>query len=129
MTARLWALIGTGAVIALLIGVVLWQRNSLTAAEADAKAKKEQISQLTEANKSQLSIINSQAQARIDNDAIADLVASRVGAIKVRETNTQTIIKEAKQNDPATRDWSSVPVPRVVQNAINTADPISAPAR
>lgn len=113
---RFWPLF----VIVPLIFVVLFQRNTITGrtAERDAAVKAE--AQVREANRSQEETIRRMAGARIDNDAIAEAVAARLGNVKTREVNTRTIIEKAKQDDPNVRDWADRPIPNSVRGALNT---------
>lgn len=118
-----------GLIIALAF-VVLFQRNSLTDKSAKIEAAAKTEAQLREANKSGDDIIKALASARIDNDKIAEAVAARIEGIKTREVRTNTIIKEAKANDPIVRAWADSPIPSRVRDALNTpGGRVSAPAR
>lgn len=117
-------------VIVALVFVVLFQRNSLTDKSAKIEAAAKTEAQLREANKAGDDIIKAMASARIDNDKIAEAVAARLGEVKTREVRTNTIIKEAKANDPIVRAWADSPIPSRVRDALNTPrDRLSAPAR
>lgn len=118
-----------GLIVALAF-VVLFQRNSLTDKSAKIEAAAKTEAQLREANKSGDDIIKALASARIDNDKIAEAVAASIEGVKTREVRTNTIIKEAKANDPIVRAWADSPIPSRVRDALNTpGGRVSAPAR
>jgi len=119
-----WAIIRKFApfvAIALLIGVFLWQRNSLTDVHAKLDAKSAEAAQLAKANEANAKVIEGFSQQRIDNDAIATAVAAKVSGNATREVQTQTIIKEAVKNDPTVRAWADSPIPDGVRSAVNAS--------
>lgn len=116
--------------IALLVGLFLWQRNSLTAARADVRTATAAIAQLNETNRANVAQMAKVAQARIDNDAIASAVAERLAGNGTRETHTETVIREVMQNDPVSRAWGDTPVPDSVRSALaRPGDRVPQPAR
>lgn len=120
--AALWALFKRFWFVIPIVAlafIVLFQRNTITGrtAERDAAVKAE--AQVREANRSQEETIRRMAGARIDNDAIAEAVAARIGDVRTREVNTRTIIERAKANDPQVRDWADSPIPNGVRGALN----------
>ena len=121
--ALVWAFIKRFWYVAPLIAlafIVLFQRNTITdrTAKLDASVKAE--AQLRETNKANADIIEALSQRRVDNDAIAEAVAAKLGTVKTREVNTRTIIERAKANDPNVRDWADRPIPDSVRGALNT---------
>jgi hypothetical protein len=125
MSLRLALIVGTGVLIAILIGIVLWQRGALIERAGTIQAATTQIDALTAANVQNQRVIATMAAARIDNDAIADAVARRIGSNTVRETETRTIIEKAKADDPIVYNWAVVPVPGSVRSALKrSTDPV-----
>lgn len=121
--AALWALFKRFWFVIPLVAlafIVLFQRNTITGRTAERDAAQAQAAQLQETNEANQDIIEALAQARIDNDAIAEAVAARIGEVRTREVNTRTIIERAKQDDPVVRDWANEPIPSSVRGALNT---------
>ncbi|WLJ71245.1 hypothetical protein [Sphingomonas phage Birtae] len=121
--ALVWAFIKRfwwiGALVALAF-VVLIQRNTITDRTAERDQSKAEAAQLRETNKANEDIMKALASRRVDNDAIAEAVAARLGTVREREVNTRTIIERAKQDDPNVRDWADRPIPNSVRDALNT---------
>lgn len=97
---------------------LLFLRADLAHKETQLVTSKAQVADLTKANKDAQTVIAAFAQQRIDNDAIAELVAAKIKVTNVRETNYQTTIERIAANDPAVRDWRNVPVPVGVRRAL-----------
>ena len=104
--------------IVALIFVVLFQRNTITDRNAKVAAAAVRVADVTDANKSLAKALDATKQARIDNDAIAEAVAARIGGTQTRLVETRTIIEKAKANEPAVRAWGAVPVPVSVRQAL-----------
>jgi LysB family phage lysis regulatory protein len=113
--------------IALLIGLVLWQRNSITAAEATAEAQKVRIEDLNKANASLDATVKDFAAQRVANDKIFGDLLAAVGGNETRLVETRTIIEKAIANDPVVRAWYDTPVPDSVREALRAraVDPAS----
>lgn len=114
--------------LALLVGVVLWQRAHIAEQAGDLKVERTKVADMTEANKTLSQTIDMVTRQRVDNDAIAEAVTARLQGNVQREVQTKTIIERAVQNDPAVRDWGGVPVPSSVREALRPG-PVDAPAR
>ena len=109
-----------------LIGLtfaLLFMRADLAKKETALVTSKAQVADLTKANKDAQTVIAAFAQQRIDNDAIAELVAAKIKVTNLRETNYQTTIERIATNDPAVRDWRNVPVPVGVRSALQADRP------
>ncbi len=106
------------APLVILSFIVLWQRADISGKAADLKVAAAQNADLTKANKHADDVIASFKQQRIDNDAIAQLVADKIKVSNVRETNYQTTIERIATNEPQVRDWRAVPVPDSVRRAL-----------
>lgn len=106
--------------LALLVGVVLYQRAHIAEQAGDLKVERVKVADMTEANKTLSETIDKVTRQRVDNDAIAAAVTAALQGNLQREVQTKTIIERAVQNDPATRDWAGVPVPDGVREALRT---------
>ncbi len=106
---------------------VLWLRADISAKAAKLAVADAKNADLTKANKDAQTVIAAFAQQRIDNDAIAELVAAKIKVTNTREVNYQTTIERIAANDPAVRDWRAVPVPASVREALHPNRP-NAPA-
>lgn len=100
-----------------LMFAVLFMRASLAHKDTQLVTAHAQVEDLTKANKDAQIVIKSFAQQRIDNDAIASAVASKIKITNTRETNYQTTI-ERIAGEPQVRDWRAVPVPASVRGAL-----------
>ena len=106
--------------LALLVGVVLWQRAHIAEQAGDLKVERAKVADMTEANKTLSQTIDMVTRQRVDNDAIAAAVTAALQGNTQREVQTKTIIERAVQNDPAVRDWGGVPVPSSVREALRS---------
>lgn len=106
--------------LALLVGVVLWQRAHIAEQAGDLKVERAKVADMTEANKTLSQTIDMVTRQRVDNDAIAAAVTAALQGNLQREVQTKTIIERAVQNDPAVRDWGGVPVPSSVREALRS---------
>lgn len=120
---KFWPLL----VIVPLAFVVLFQRNTITGRTAERDAAVARVADVTTANKGLSDTIASMAAARVDNDAIAEAVAKRIGNTNTRLVETRTIIEKATRNDPAVRTWGAVPVPSSVREALRPREANPAP--
>lgn len=105
-------------VIVPLAFIVLFQRNTITGRTAERNAAVARVADVSEANKSLSHALDTVRQARVDNDAIADAVAARIGSNSARLVETRTVIERVKANEPAVRAWGAVPVPSSVREAL-----------
>jgi hypothetical protein len=112
--------LGPFIAIALLIGFVLWQRNTISTQGGKLNLAAQQITDLTAANASAQVTINGFAQQRIDNDAIAAAVAKRLESNRAQTEGQRQAIRNAT-NDPSVRNWANQPVPSSVRNVLETA--------
>lgn len=126
MTLALIRKLAPFVIVALLVGFILFQRNSITAANARLAAKTEEAKNLTAANKNAADTIAKFSQQRIDNDAIATAVASKIKVTNTREVTYQNTIEKANADDPQVSDWRSVAVPARVRSALSTNQPDAA---
>ncbi len=104
-----------------LIGLtfaLLFMRVSLAHKDTQLVTAKAQVEDLTKANKDAQIVIKRFEQQRLDNDAIASLVAAKIKVTNTRETNYQTTIERIANNDPQVRDWRNVPVPDSVRRTL-----------
>lgn len=85
--------------------------------ETDLANRTAQVKDLTKSNEDAALTINRFAQQRIDNDAIADMIASRIKITNTRETDYKTIIQKAV-TDAKVASWATTPVPVSVRNAL-----------
>lgn len=108
--------------VAALFFVVLFQRNTITDRTAKLEASQKEAKDLTEANKANAKVIASLSARQVDNDAIANAVASKIQVNVTRETIVRTNIEKAKANDPQVRAWADTPIPDSVRRALR-ADP------
>lgn len=106
--------------LALLVGVVLWQRAHIAEQAGDLKVERAKVADMTEANKTLSQTIDMVTRRQVDNDAIAAAVTAALQGNTQREVQTKTIIERAVQNDPAVRDWGGVPVPSSVREALRS---------
>jgi hypothetical protein len=106
--------------------VVLFQRNTITSRTAARDAAQARVKDVSEANAGLQRTLDVMAKARIDNDAIAEAVAKRIGNAQTRLVETRTIIEKARRDDPVVRDWGAVPVPSRVREALRTREADSA---
>lgn len=114
LVKRFWPFaLGLGALIA--VGALYLDNK---AAHADLKVAQQRVSDVIAANKSLNTALTAVSAQRVDNDAIAAAIAGKLGAIKTRETQTQTIIERAIASDPKTAAWASVAVPDSVRSAL-----------
>lgn len=111
---RFWPLF----VIVPLAFVVLIQRTTISDKTAKLDAKTAEAANLSKANAANVRIIEGFSKQRIDNDAIAEAVATRLNKNGVREVNTRTVIERLKRDDPQVRDWANVPVPDSVRRTL-----------
>lgn len=109
-------------VIVPLAFLVLFQRNTITGRTAERDAAVARVADVTEANKGLAHALDTVKQARVDNDAIADAVAARIGSNQTRLVETRTIIERAKANEPAVRAWGDAPVPSSVRAALRARE-------
>lgn len=105
--------------LAILLGIVLWQRNSLTDKSAKLEAASGAVSRLEATNAANQKTINDFAQQRVDNDAIAEAVASRIDVNRAATQAVNNKLKDAYRNDPNVRTWADMPIPDSVRRAIN----------
>jgi hypothetical protein len=112
--------LGPFIAIALLIGFVLWQRNTISTQGGRLNVAAQQITDLTAANASAQAQIDKFAQQRIDNDAIAAAVAQRLDSNRAHTEGQRQAIRNAS-NDPSVRNWANQPVPSSVRNVLETA--------
>jgi hypothetical protein len=99
---------------------LLFMRASLANKETQLVTAHAQVADLTKANKDAQNVIERFAAQRMDNDAIASLVAAKIKVTNTREVNYQTTIQRIANNDPAVRDWRAVAVPASVRGALQT---------
>lgn len=99
---------------------LLFVRVSLAKKETQLATSQASIASLTKANKDAQIVIAAFAQQRIDNDAIASLVAAKIKITNTREVNYQTTIQRIAANDPTVRDWRAVSVPISVRGALSS---------
>lgn len=111
---------GPFIVIALLIGFVLFQRNTISTQSGKINLAAQQITDLTAANASAQAQIDKFAQQRIDNDAIAAAVAQRLETNRAQTEGQRQAIRNAT-NDPTVRNWANQPVPSSVRHVLETA--------
>lgn len=111
--------LGPFIAIALLIGFVLWQRNTISTQGGRLNVAAQQITDLTAANASAQAQIDKFAQQRIDNDAIAAAVAQRLDTNRAHIEGQRQAIRNAS-NDPSVRNWANQPVPSSVRNVLET---------
>lgn len=111
-----------------LLGVALMiTRGTLADVRGDLKAADARVQSLNEANATLSHTIDMVGRQRVDNDAIAAAVAAQLQGNVARETTTKTIIERAVQNDPATADWGSRPLPDGVRAALRSGEDDPAP--
>lgn len=111
--------LGPYIAIALLIGFVLWQRNTISTQGGRLNVAAQQITDLTAANASAQAQIDKFAQQRIDNDAIAAAVAQRLETNRAQTEGQRQAIRNAT-NDPTVRNWANQPVPSSVRHVLET---------
>lgn len=118
--AKIAALIGTGVIIVGLVMAVLWMRgnNAKLAGEVDVVTLQRDTA--IQANKENEKTIEAFRQQRVDNDAIATAVASKLSLNRARTERSRQAIRNA-QDDPTVRAWANEPVPDSVSRAINPA--------
>jgi hypothetical protein len=117
MSLRLWALIGTGAIIAGLVIAVLWLRgnNAKLAGQVDVVTiERDSAVKANEANEKTIEAFRNQ---RVDNDAIAAAIASKLNSNRARTEGQRQAIRNA-QNDPNVRAWANQPIPSIVRDTI-----------
>ena len=107
--------------------VILFQRNTITSRTADRDKAVARAADVTEANKSLKDALDIVKQQRVDNDAIAEAVAKRIGKSETRLVEYRTTIERVKSNDPVVRAWGAVPVPPVVREALRAGEDAPAP--
>lgn len=112
---RYWYLI----VIAALVFVLLYMRGDMTSLESAKEKAETKAATLQAVNDTNAKVIEGFTAQRIANDAIIKQLSEAKSANVVRETNTRTIIEEAKRNDPAASSWVNTPVPDSLRRAIN----------
>lgn len=105
-------------IIVVLAFVVMFMRTTIATRTADRDAARARVAEVTEANKSLNDTVKSFAQQRVDNDAIAEAVAARIGGNTTRLVETRTIIEKAKRDDPVVRAWGALLVPSSVREAL-----------
>ena len=106
-------------VIVALVFVVLIDHARIADKEKALVAREAQVADLTKSNEDAALVINRQAQSRIDNDAIASAINSKLKVNVTRETNTRTIIESAGDGNPAIHTWLSQTDPSVVRNSLS----------
>lgn len=111
---RFWYVI---PLVGLLI-TVLVMRNDLTDKTAKLDAANTRVTDVTAANKGLSTALDQVKAARVDNDAIANAVAAKIGTNTVRETVTHTTIEKAAANDPAVKAVVDTPLPQSVRDAL-----------
>lgn len=111
---RFWPLF----VIVPLAFVILFQRNTISQQSGDIAVKEVQITGLTNANEQNVKVIESFRQMQVDNEAIAQNVASLLSNNATREVHTREVIERAKEDDPLVRDWANQSVPSGVRRAL-----------
>lgn len=116
--------LGPFIAIALLIGFVLWQRNTISTQSGKLNVAAQQIVDLTAANASAQATIDSFAERRIDNDAIAAAVAQRLDSNRAHTEGQRQAIRNAS-NDPTVHDWAAMPIPDLIRRLLN--DEVAAP--
>jgi hypothetical protein len=115
LLARFWYVVP----IVALTGAVWWLHEDNAVKAANLKAAALQVQTVTTANAGLAVAINAVKAQRIDNDAIATAVASKIGTNTVRETVTNNTIEKAVANDPKVAEWASTPVPIGVRQALS----------
>jgi LysB family phage lysis regulatory protein len=105
--------------IALLIGFVLWQRNTISTQSGKLNVAAQQITDLTAANASAQVTIDSFSKQRIDNDAIAAAVATRLESNRALTEGTRQAIRNASNANPTVRAWADTAVPDSVRRALS----------
>lgn len=110
--------------IALLIGFVLWQRNTISTQKGDLHVAAQQIVDLTAANASAQATIDNFAVRQVDNDAIAVAVAAKLNLNRAQTEKVRVEMRKA-QNDPTVRDWAAMPIPDLIRRLLN--DEVTAP--
>lgn len=105
-------------VIAILIGVVLWMRGTNNQLQGERDLAVAENVQLLATNQQNAKTIEGFGKRQIDNDAIANAVAAKLGANSKRTEATRQALKDAN-HDPNVRAWASVPVPDSVRRALS----------
>lgn len=112
--------LGIGLAASLLIITVLVQRGNLISVHAKLDTANLRISDLTDANKSLAASLQKVSQIRVDNDAIAEVVAAKMQDVKTREVHTREIIEKAVNDDPKVRDCGNMPLSDSVRQALHS---------
>lgn len=97
---------------------ILWLRNDNLEKSGDLKAANVQVADLMRANKAAQVALDKVTAIRIDNDAIATAVASKIGSNTVREVHTNTVIEKAAHDDPQVRALVDTPLPDSLRQAL-----------
>jgi hypothetical protein len=105
--------------IGLLLMAVLWLRgnNAKIAGERDQAVIVRDL--YKKANDQNKLVIEGFAKQRIDNDAIATAVASKLEGNRARTEQSRRQLREA-QNDPNVRNWANQPVPNGMRRILET---------
>lgn len=110
------------ATLAILVGIILWQRGDLGKVKAERDNWKEASQTWERANKDNVRAIESLKKARDQNDALAKDLQAKLDANAGREVETRTIIREIIRNEPEARSWADSPVPDSLRNAAQAGD-------
>lgn len=106
-------------VIVGLVLCLLWVRGDKLKADNEADKWRGTADKLATVAKTNSETIHYEQGNRATNDRVVAALADDVKAIKLRGSQTRETIREIYRNDKAARDWSSVPIPDGVRNALN----------
>jgi hypothetical protein len=105
--------------IALLIGVVLWMRNDLTATKADRDKAQAAVAELGAVNAANAKEIEqAKAAAAINDQAVIDL-NKQIFDLRAKSLKSESNVQRIIVNDPKSKIWADMPVPDELRNAIN----------
>ncbi len=114
---KIAAFLGTTVVIVGLVIAVLWLRGNNAKLAGEVDVVKIERDGAIKANKANEEAIEAFKRQRVDNDAIANAVASKLNSNRARTERSRQAIRNA-QNDPNVRAWANQPVPSGVRSAI-----------
>lgn len=103
--------------IALLVGFVLWQRNTISTQTGKLNVAAQQIADITATNAANEATINQLSQRQIDNDAIAAAVSKRLDTNRAHTEGQRQAIRNAN-NDPSVRNWADTAVPNSLRGIL-----------
>lgn len=113
MTFSWWPIariVGPLALLAVLVGLVLWFAWDADSAKKDLELAKTEITNLEEANADYEEVIRVQAEAARDNDELILELSKSNAEIARRIRETRVEIREVKRNDPPSQNVLDTPL-------------------